>query len=101
MRAGHGGLGMALLAEDPWKGGDFVICKLIADDGNVGLGEAFVWLPETGVTPAQLVAAVEGALARYVLGESPFRVEHMRERMDRNVARMDVAKGLLDMACYD
>jgi muconate cycloisomerase len=101
MQSGTGGLGMAIAAEEVWLGGDFVVCKLIADDGTIGLGEAFVWLPETGVSPEQLIAVVKQALGRYVLGESPFNVERIRHRMDSNVARSDVAKGLLDMACYD
>jgi muconate cycloisomerase len=101
MARAAGGLGMAIAAEEPWTGGDFVIARLVADDGNEGVGEAFVWLPETGVSPAQIVDAVQGALARYVLGASPFAVGALRDRMDRNVARSEVAKGLLDMACWD
>jgi muconate cycloisomerase len=96
-----GGLGMAIAAEEAWLGGDFVICKLIAEDGSIGVGEAFVWLPETGVSPQQIIGAIKDALGKYVLGESPFHVEKIRYRMDINVARNDVAKGLLDMACYD
>jgi len=101
MSASEGGLGMAIAAEEAWLGGDFVICKLRAEDGSVGLGEAFVWLPETGVSPQQIIDVIENALGRYVLGESPFRVERIRHRMDCNVSRSEVAKGLLDMACYD
>lgn len=95
------GLGMAIPAEEPWLGGDFVIARLTAEDGSQGVAEAFVWLPETGVSPAQVIDAVQGGLARYVLGESPFDVERICVRMDSNVARSEVAKGLLDMACYD
>lgn len=101
MARAAGGLGMAIAAEEPWTGGDFVIARLTADDGHQGLGEAFVWLPETGVSPAQIVDTVQEALARYVLGASPFQVDALRVRMDRNVARSEVAKGLLDMACHD
>lgn len=101
MQAGAGGLGMMIPAEEEWTGEDFVICKLIAEDGNVGLGEVFVWLPETGVSPDQIIAIIRHALSRYVLGESPFNVERILHRMDINVARTEVAKGLLDMACYD
>jgi muconate cycloisomerase len=101
MTASEGGLGMAIAAEEAWLGGDFVICKLRAEDGSVGLGEAFVWLPETGVSPLQVIDVIQNALGRYVLGESPFRVEKIRHRMDCNVSRSEVAKGLLDMACYD
>ncbi len=101
MARSAGGLGMAIPAEEPWTGGDFVIARLRADDGSSGVGEAFVWLPETGVSPAQIIDAVQHGLAGYLLGASPFDVERLRARMDANVARSEVAKGLLDMACYD
>jgi muconate cycloisomerase len=101
MQSGASGLGMAIAAEEAWLGGDFVICKLVAEGGIAGLGEAFVWLPETGVSPAQIIDSIQHALGKYVLGESPFNVERIRRRMDANVTRNEVAKGLLDMACYD
>jgi len=101
MESSEGGLGMAIPAEEAWLGGDFVICRLVADNGCFGLGEAFVWLPETGVSPNQLIDIIQNALANYVLGESPFNVERIRHRMEINVSRSEVAKGLLDMACYD
>ena len=101
MAQGEGGLGMAIPAEEPWTGGDFVIARLSAEDGSTGVGEAFVWLPETGVSPAQVIDAVEHGLARYLFGASAFEVERLRARMDANVARSEVAKGLLDIACYD
>jgi len=101
MQSSTGGLGMAIPAQEPWTGGDFVICKLLADDGTEGLGEAFVWLPETGVLPEQIISVIRKALYKYVLGESPFNIEDINRRMDMNVARNEVAKGLLDIACYD
>lgn len=101
MARSEGGLGMAIPAEEAWTGSDCILARLTAEDGSQGLGEAFVWLPETGVSPAQVVDAVCHGLARYVLGESPFAVASLRARMDANVARSEVAKGLLDMACYD
>jgi muconate cycloisomerase len=101
MASGGGGLGMALKAEEPWLGGDFVICKLFAEDGSVGLGETFVWLPETGATPDQIVEIVAAGLSRYVLGQSPFDVHRIRRRLDDNVAKSELAKGLIDFACYD
>jgi len=101
MATSAGGLGMAIPAEAPWTGGDFAICRLTAEDGSCGVGESFVWLPESGVSPTQIIDAIRGALATCVLGESPFAVEKIRHRMDCNVARSEMAKGLLDMACYD
>jgi len=101
MKGTEGGLGMAIGSEEEWLGGDFVICRLTSDDGKSGVGEAFVWLPETGVSPEQLVDIIKKSLSRYVIGESPFNVEAIRHRMDINVNRSDVAKGLIDIACYD
>lgn len=96
-----GGLGMAIAAEEPWPGGDFVICRLVADDGTSGLGEVMLWLPETGATTGQVISVIRDALAKYVLGESPFDIDRINHRMDINATRNEVAKGLIDMACYD
>jgi muconate cycloisomerase len=101
MSQADGQLGMALKVENGWRGGDFVVAKVVTSSGHVGWGEAFLWLPETGLTPGMVVAAIKDGLAPYVVGESPFAVERMRQRMDAHVARNEVAKGLLDMACYD
>jgi muconate cycloisomerase len=101
MGEGEGELGMAIPAEEAWLGGDFAIIKVIDNEGNIGLGESFVWLPESGVSPEQIIDAIKGGLANYVLGESPFNIEKINFRMDNNIARSENAKGLLDMACYD
>ena len=101
MKEGEGGLGMAIASEEEWNGGDFVICKMFDDEGHHGLGEAFVWLPETGVSPEQIIDIIQQSLSQYVLGQSPFDVEKIRQRMNINVNRSDVAKGLIDIACYD
>jgi len=95
------GLGMAIKAEEEWSGADCVICKLYCDDGYFGLGESFVWYPETGVSPIEIIDVIKSALFNYLIGESPFNVERIAYRMNRNVARNEVAKGLCDMACYD
>jgi len=96
-----GGLGMAIPAEEEWFGGDFAICKMTDEAGNTGLGEQFVWWPETGVSPNQIIIAIQEALYRYVLGRSPFDYKDIRTHMNNNVARNETAKGLLDMSCWD
>jgi muconate cycloisomerase len=101
MSQGESGLGMASKSQEPWLGGDFVICKLISRDGYEGLGESFVWLPETGVSPNQIIDAIKNSLKNYVLGENPFNIEKINYRMDINLARNETAKGLIDMALYD
>lgn len=101
MDASPTGLGMAIPAEEPWEAGDFVFARLEDETGTAGWGEAFMWLPETGVSPTEVVSAIRSSLARYVLGACPADVRAIRARMDRNVTRNDVAKGLLDLACHD
>ena len=101
LAAGAGGIGMALQADEPWTGGDFVHCRVTSESGASGVGEVFVWLPETGQSPRQLVGVVADALAPYVLGADPMRIEDLRDRMDRNLARSDVAKGLVDLAVHE
>ena len=100
MEQSEGGLGMSIGSEEKWLGGDFVICKLFSNSGEIGLGEAFVWLPETGISSNQIIDSIENGLAKYILGENPFNIEKINHRMDLNIARSEVAKGLLDMACY-
>ncbi len=101
MKQSEGGLGMTIAAEEEWLGGDFVICKLITRGGNIGLGESLLWLPESGVSPYQVIDSIQNCLGKYLLGENPFNIEKINYRMDINLANNEIAKGLLDMACYD
>lgn len=101
MGESEGGLGMAIDVEEAWLGGDFVICELITRDGLSGLGEVFVWLPESGTSPFQIIDAIKNCLCKYVLGENPFNLKRINHRMDINLARNEVAKGLIDIACHD
>lgn len=101
MDSSEGGHGMAIPTDEPWQGGDAVICQLITKDGTVGLGEVLVWLPETGVSPNQIIDAIQNELYKYILGKDPFSIKEINQKMDNNVARTEVAKGLLDIACYD
>jgi len=101
MKQSEGGLGMAIAAEEAWLGGDFVICKLITQEGNIGISESFLWLPESGMSPYQVIDSIKNCLGKYLLGENPFNIEKINYRMDINLANNDMAKGILDMALYD
>ena len=101
MKQSEGGLGMAIAAEEAWLGGDFVICKLITKEGKIGIGESFLWLPESGISPFHVIDSIKNCLKRYLLNESPFNIEKINYRMDINLANNEMSKGLLDMALYD
>ncbi len=101
MAESDNGLGMAIAAEEPWLEADFLFCRLLDEDGNEGWGESYLWLPETGVSQREMAMAIRDHLSRYVLGARPTDVQAIGARMDRNVARNEMAKGLLDIACYE
>jgi L-alanine-DL-glutamate epimerase-like enolase superfamily enzyme len=101
MGSGEGGLGMAIPSEEPWLGGDFIICRITSSDDHVGVADAFLWLPEDGTLPEHVLASISKGFGKYVLGENPFNIEKMRNRIDRNVPRNEIAKGLVENACFD
>jgi len=101
MAASDNGLGMAIPTEEPWLEADFLFCRLVDEGGNEGWGEAYVWLPESGVSNRDMASAIEHHLGAYVLGARPVAVQALAARFDRNVARNEMAKGLVDIACHE
>jgi muconate cycloisomerase len=101
MAASDNGLGMAIPTEEPWLEADFLFCRLEDEAGNAGWGEAYVWLPESGVSNRDMASAIEHHLGAYVLGARPVAVQALAARFDRNVARNEMAKGLIDIACHE
>lgn len=101
MDSSEGGHGMAIPTDEPWQGAEAVICQMFDKEGTEGLGEVLVWLPETGVSPNQIIDAIENELYKYIIGENPYNIKKIIKKMDNNVARNEVAKGLLDIACHD
>jgi muconate cycloisomerase len=101
MAESDNGLGMAIAAEEPWEVADFLYCRLVDEDGVEGWGESYVWLPESGVSQSGMALAIREHLARYVLGARPTDLQAIAARLDRNVARNEMAKGVLDLACHE
>ena len=101
MAASDNGLGMAIPSEEPWLESDFLFCRLVDGDGREGWGEAYVWLPESGTSGADMASAIRHHLGAYVLGALPVAAQALSARLDRNVARNEMAKGLVDVACHD
>jgi hypothetical protein len=62
---------MAIPAQEAWPGGDTVICKLVAEDGSAGLGEVFVWLPESGILQNRLSIRSKKRWAATSPGKAP------------------------------
>jgi muconate cycloisomerase len=101
MEQSETGLGMALAAEDPWTAADFLYVRLRDEDGLEGWGEAYVWAPESAVSQRMVSLAIEEQLGRFVLGARAVDVRSVLARMERNLPRNEIAKGVLDLALYD
>jgi len=96
-----------------WRGllgelGRWVIVRVHADDGLVGLGEATP-LPDWGgdfqrhggETPRTVVHVVQDLLAPVLAGRDPFDVEALLEAMDAAVRGHGYAKAAVEMALWD
>lgn len=101
LQGGSGKVAMSLNVDDHWLGGDFLICRMTTEGGVTGVGEAFVWLVESGVSPTLMADLIRDHLARFVLGRSAFDIEAINAKFDDNVARNEMAKGVLDLALHD
>ena len=102
MAASDNGLGMAIPAEEPWLAADFLFCRLVDEDGNEGWGEAYVGCPRAGSSqPRHGVGHRAPPRPPTCSAPRPIAVQALAARMDRNVARNEMAKGLLDIACHE
>lgn len=101
LQGGSGKVAMGLDVDDHWLGGDFLVCRMTTENGVVGFGDAYVWLVESSVSPAIMTETIKAQLARFVLGRSAFDRESIHEKFDNNLARNEMAKGLLDLALFD
>ncbi|MBN2157006.1 MAG: mandelate racemase/muconate lactonizing enzyme family protein [Candidatus Lokiarchaeota archaeon] len=95
------GTGTAIGVEEAWLGVDAAICKVTDNEGNQGIGEIIAWLPETGISVTQVNSSIKDHIGKYLIGESPFNIQGITAKLDKNFARHEVAKGLLDMCLYD
>lgn len=101
LQGGFGQVAMALKTEDHWLGADLLYCRLTTEGGVTGVGESYVWAVEGGTTPDIMAATIRDHLARFVMGRSPFEIEAIKTKFVDNLARNELAKGLIDMALCD
>ena len=99
--------------EHNWVGsitrlGGFLVIKLHADDGTVGLGESpmlIEWGGDfgrySGESPKTVSHVIEDFLLPAIQGEDPSQIGVIHQKMDRVVKGHAYAKAAIDMACYD
>lgn len=81
--------------------GQYVLLRLIDDEGRVGLGEASVTIVWSGETQAGTIALIRDVLAPLVIGSDPFDVEWISRRMERAAFGNSFAKSAVEMALLD
>ncbi|MCP3891619.1 MAG: hypothetical protein GY702_22540 [Desulfobulbaceae bacterium] len=78
-----------------------VIVKINTDEGLLGYGETDPMGKFTGETPESVAVIIKNDLAPAILGKDPTNVGRITEIMEDVVRDNHMAKGTIDMACYD
>lgn len=78
-----------------------VLVKVMTEDGLTGYGETDPMGKFTGETPETVSAVLKEDLAPAVIGEDPSNVNRITEILEFTVRDNHMAKGAVDMACYD
>lgn len=80
---------------------DFVLAKVYTDDGIVGYGEAPPLPPLSPESQDIIVSVLEKRLVPVILGEDPFDLERIWEKMDLVAPTYPMAKAVIDIALHD
>lgn len=78
-----------------------IITRVETEDGLVGYGEAVPDEHVTGETYLSTIEVLKTHLAPAILGENPFEIERIHEKMNKKIYGVPSAKAALDLACYD
>src|SRR6056297_65568 len=78
-----------------------ILVKVSTDEGLVGYGETDPMGKFTGETPETVAAVLKEDLAPAIIGEDPVNINMMHQIMESMVRDNHMAKGTIDMACYD
>ena len=78
-----------------------LILKMETDDGLIGYGEAVPDQHVTGETWESTISNIRNYLAPVVLGENPFNIEKIHDKMNAVLHYAPAAKAAIDIACYD
>ncbi|QUG42758.1 dipeptide epimerase [Psychrobacillus sp. INOP01] len=89
------------IAYETYKVMPSLILKMETDDGLVGYGEAVPDQHVTGETWESTLSNIKNYLAPVVLGENPFNIEKIHDKMNAVLHYAPTAKAAIDIACYD
>ncbi|WLR51982.1 dipeptide epimerase [Bacillus tianshenii] len=78
-----------------------IIVEIKTDTGIIGYGEGVPDEHVTGETFESAFAMLKNTIAPSLIGEDPFNLEGLHEKMDALVYGAPTAKAAIDIACYD
>src|SRR5207244_3398993 len=81
--------------------GQYVLVRVMDEEGRTGLGEASVTSVWSGETQAGAIALIREVIAPLIVGADPFDVEWISRRLDRAVHANSFAKAAVEMALLD
>lgn len=81
--------------------GEYVLFRLVTEDGTAGIGEAAPFMGESEETQAGIVAVARAYLAPALVGLDPFDLEAIHARMDAVLPGHLFTKSGVDLACHD
>jgi muconate cycloisomerase len=77
-----------------------ILIKVYTDEGIIGLGEASPW-EVFGESSKSIQATLTNYLIPSIIGEDPFAIERIMNKMDKVVVRSGFGKAAIEMALYD
>ncbi len=80
---------------------EFVLTRVYTDEGIMGFGECPPLPPLSPESQPVIVAMIENWLAPQLMGEDPFNLERIWEKMDFVAPTYPMSKAALDIALYD
>jgi len=80
---------------------DFVLTRVATNEGIVGVGECPPLPPLSRESQETIVPLLEKFIAPQILGEDPFDLERIWEKMDSAMPGYPFPKAALDIALYD
>jgi len=78
-----------------------VVLKIETDEGIYGIGEADPHVPFTEESVESVTSCILKYLAPLIIGHDPEEIEDINSLMNQGVKLNLMAKGAIDMACYD
>ena len=99
--AGHVSSSSAGTAVGTWEICRFVLVKIYTDEGITGIGEVPPWIKVGKESQASIVGTIQNYLAGELIGEDPFNIEKIWQKMDAAAPENTMAKTPIDLALYD